>query len=132
MAWFVFLVSIFAAGGVAPTARSVSDPVFHFRITIDRSDSGFVARCDTGCTWTALSLSCDARCRPLIDANGVYLSPVASPRQAPFAFRFEATANGWKAESVRGTAWLALSYGCGPDNCAAWIDEFGVHGGAPR
>jgi hypothetical protein len=132
MRWLLLLLATAGFGQPRSPSPPAPAPLAHFRLSIERSDSGFRARCITGCTWTALSASCHAGCKALIDANGVYLNPATQPAPSPFAFRLEPTATGWKAESVRGTAWLGLSYSCGSPGCAAWVDEFGVRGKLPE
>ena len=104
----------------------------HFRLVVERSDSGFVARCEAGCTWKEIAFRCAADCQVLIDANGVALNPKAKLAPSPFAFHLQPTLDGWTAKSVTGTAWITLSYGCATFVCRARVNEFGVSGLGPR
>ena len=126
----VFLAGI-AFQPTAPSAPAPQAPLAHFRIVLERTGSGIVAHCETGCNWKELSFQCAADCGMPIDANGVGQNPESRPG-SPFAFRLRPTSEGWSAESVRGTAWVSLSLGCAVGACRARVDEFGVRGLGPR
>lgn len=121
---------VFLAGiaGSSPSAPVSQAPQGHFRLVLERSDSGFTAHCEAGCSWKELTFRCVADCHALIDANGVALNPESRATTSPFAFRLHPTVDGWAAESVAGTAWISLSYGCGTVACRARVTEFGVSG----
>jgi hypothetical protein len=127
----VFLAGI-AFQPTAPSSPVSQAPLAHFRIVLERTSSGTVAQCETGCNWKELSFQCAADCRMPIDANGVGGNPEGRPSASPFAFRLRPTSEGWSAESVRGTAWVSLSLGCVMGSCRAQVDEFGVRGLGPR
>src|SRR5262245_30338098 len=58
----------------------------HFRIVLTRSDGGWSARCDTGCAWHELSVSCPSECLVLIDTYGVSTNATSARGSVSFAF----------------------------------------------
>jgi hypothetical protein len=128
MAKHLMFLTILAAGSSSLTPTEVQPGLAHFRIVWERSDSGFRAECAAGCLWKKLTFKCASGCRALIDANGLNPDSLATIQPSPFAFRMEPTLDGWHAESLRGTAWRALSYGCRSFSCRALMDEHGVSG----
>jgi hypothetical protein len=103
-----------------------AEPVARFQLTLERTANGWAAQCDTGCAWAELSVSCDNRCRVLIDASGVTAPFSGSQTEAAFGFVVSRTGKGWQAESLAGTAWTKVGWGCLTGRCRARIDEVGV------
>ena len=122
------LLTIVAAGASSSRRIEIQPPLAHFRIVWERSDAGFRAQCSDGCLWKELTFACRADCRPLVDATGLNADSLAKAQPSGFAFRIQPTFDGLRAESLRGTAWQALSYGCRALPCRARMDEHGVYG----
>ncbi len=113
-----------AVGSLAAAAPQPS--VAPFRITLERSATGWQAQCDTGCSWTTLAVTCPGDCRVLIDASGVAVNPKGDKTSSAFGFVVSRSQNGWHAASITGTAWTSLGWSCGAPACGARIDEAGV------
>ena len=122
------LLTILAAGASSSRRTEIQPPLAHFRIVWERSDSGLRAECSDGCLWKELTFACPTDCQPLVDANGLNSDSLAKAQPSAFAFRIQRTFDGLRAESLRGTAWQALSYGCRGLPCRARMDEHGVYG----
>lgn len=99
-----------------------------FQLMLERTATGWSARCDSGCSWTKLSASCLLRCHVTIDNNGVTLGTRKVAETATFSFVLTRTASGWSAVSQKGMAWRALTLDCGPRVCQAILNGFGVWG----
>ena len=128
MTKLLVLFTLVAAGATASHRTEIQPPLAHFRIVWERSDSGLWAQCSDGCLWKELTFACRAGCQPLIDANGLNSDSMAKAQPSAFAFRVHPTLDGLRAESVRRTAWQALSYGCRSLPCRARMDERGIYG----
>ena len=112
-------------------ASRPAQPVERFQLSLERTAKGWVAQCDTGCDWTALSVSCANDCRVLIDAAGVTANVTARETEAAFGFVLSRADKGWQAESVAGTAWSKVSWDCLTGRCRVRLDERGVSGLPP-
>jgi hypothetical protein len=113
-----------AVGSLAAAAPQPS--VAPFRLTLERSATGWQAQCDAGCHWTTLAVTCPGDCRVLIDASGVAVNPTGEKTSSAFGFVVSRSQNGWRATSITGTAWSSVEWHCGPPTCGARIDEAGV------
>ncbi len=105
-----------------------------FSLILERDGTAWSATCESGCAWGAV-----ASRRPrifgtsiVIDSYGV-AGLLGSPHDsAVFAFKVSADGdNGWKAEGLKGTAWIKLTYGCENSPCRARVTERGVEGVRP-
>ena len=117
-----FLTAITAAAPTGPT---------HFSLTLVRDGSTWTATCEAGCAWKALGAH-----KPrllgssiVVDNTGVQLWGAPHDSTVTFAFRVSADgATGWRATSLGGTAWTALTFQCQRMPCRARITEAGVQG----
>ena len=107
-------------------ASRPSQPVERFQLSLERTAKGWVAQCDTGCDWTELSVACAGDCRVLIDAAGVIANAGNRQTDAAFGFVISRAEKGWQAESVVGTAWSRVGWGCLSGRCRVRINESGV------
>lgn len=117
-----------AGGSTAVPGNPRLPGAAHFRIVLESSPTGFTARCDTGCFWRTLTYNCGSNCLAVLDVHGVRGGPATARPDAAFGFRIQGTASGWTAESLGGTFWNTLSYGCWSSRCRARVDEHGVTG----
>jgi len=113
--------------GVA-SAPSLSDRA-QFSMVVTTTETGWAARCDSGCHWTRLSAVCAIACRAIVDASGLNAAQTERRDSSAFAFELTRTARGMQAISRSGTAWKTVSWQCDSDPCTARLDFFGV--GAP-
>src|SRR5512144_2324952 len=86
-------------------------PVRHFAIVLERSATGWSARCETGCSWTEVSETC-VGCDIRLDATGISRGYPARPGTQGFEFIVSGERQGWSARAVRGVTWVDLSWGC--------------------
>ena|SRR6186997_1409929 len=119
----------FAGAGPGPSVPATAAGA-RFEILLTPTSTGYDARCQSGCHWQTLSFTCAADCHAVIDANGVYPEATATQGDAAFAFRFYRLPNGWRMESLGGTGWETLGWGCGTFSCTARVTERGVSGPA--
>lgn len=117
----VFVVVVLTAA--VPTGSPAT-----FEITLERSGEGWNAYCASGCEWTDLAVTCQNDCRVLIDANGVTINPEEPATARSFGFVVSGSGRNWQAESVTGTAWTKVGWGCRPFSCRVRLDEAGVGG----
>ncbi len=98
----------------------------HFRLVLQQAGDTYLASCEEGCSWSALSASLAEGGSLLITNQGVFMGDT-QPDEAPtFAFRVRRTATGWTAEPASGTAWQALGWSCDPASCRVTLTEHGV------
>jgi hypothetical protein len=104
-----------------------SDTVAPFTMTLSRSGDVWAATCDSGCAWITAEVTCPDTCRVLIDASGVSPDVQEAKTRARFGFVVSRDKKSWQAESLAGTAWAKIGWGCGAaDPCRARITEVGV------
>lgn len=115
----VFGVIVLA--GAAPVRTPAT-----FEIILERSGQGWNAHCASGCAWAELAVTCQNSCSVLIDANGVTLNPEQPNTSRNFGFVVSGSGRDWHAESVTGTKWIKLGWGCPPTSCRVRLDEAGV------
>lgn len=110
---------------MAPSApQAVAPQTDNFSIVVDYSPTGWSARCETGCEWTA-SFGCVTTCNARVDARGIVtLANDRAPEK--FSFILERTTDGVGATSQFGTAWTSLSWGCANKPCRARVSNTGV------
>lgn len=127
----LILAAALALVGPLPASETpVPANAAHFEMVLTPTANGYAADCLTGCRWQSLSFECDNDCVAVIDANGVSLPATEKQGEAEFAFRFHRLPNGWQMESLGGTGWQTLGWGCGTGSCAARVTERGVSGPA--
>lgn len=124
-------MTVIALGAMLMSAGILSPPVppaepASFRIALERTSTGWVARCDSGCAWSAVSYTCRSSCAIVIDEFGVRGVPGKPSEGAAFSFRLEPEPKGWRATEAAGTAWREHAKGCASLPCRAVIDEKGV------
>lgn len=117
----VTVLGVMVLSGAAPT-----EPAEIFEITLERSGNDWKAECASGCTWTELAVACPTDCQVLIDANGVTVNPDRPFTVRTFGFVVSGSGRNWQAESVTGTLWTKLGWGCSPFSCRARLTEAGV------
>ena len=122
----------FAAGVVAlmgchapSTNRVASVPERHFSLVVEHSPSGWAARCNEGCRWKEVKMSCGG-CDVRLDVAGISRVDAAQEKVAGFEFVVSRTIEGITARSVAGVRWKSLSRKCDQGTCTARIDETGV------
>lgn len=120
------VLAMLVALPAAASTRSAS-----FELVLVRDGSAWSATCQAGCSWQTVE-SRRSRLlgtRVVIDSDGI--SSVTTPQDTSATFAFRVTADGptgWKATSLRGTAWTALTFKCAASPCRARITEAGVEG----
>jgi hypothetical protein len=123
----VFLAT--ACHKAPPAVVSAPVPTDHFAVILEHSATGWAARCEAGCQWTAVSMSC-ARCDVRLDASGIARAYPSAPAPTGFAFVLSSAGGGVTARGIQGVRWRSLSWSCGAAVCRARVDESGV-GGIP-
>jgi hypothetical protein len=119
-----FLAGIALVIGAGQTQTTRQAPA-SFNLVLESTPTGWAARCDSGCHWTTIALTCARSCDATIDANGV--GPRAARFASPsFAFKVERTGREVRAIARTGTAWQALTWTCFLDPCRARLDASGV------
>jgi hypothetical protein len=107
----------------APPAKQV--PADRFSVVLDYTATGWSAKCETGCSYTA-SFSCATACGARVDGRGIVTLAEGRPYDSLFAFIVERTSDGVRAQSRIGTAWASLSWGCASQTCRARVTDSGV------
>ena len=102
-------------------------PIARFQVVLERAGNGWRAHCDSGCTWIDLSIGCATDCHAFVDANGVAVDVAIPETKASFGFVIGRADDGWQAESVVGTSWTRVEWGCGRISCRARLDQDGVY-----
>ncbi|MEO5798916.1 MAG: hypothetical protein ABIZ70_09140 [Gemmatimonadales bacterium] len=115
-------------GVVALVAARPARPINRFSVTLERTSRGWKAQCDSGCSWTELSVSCPENCRTQIDADGVAGSVKEGKTESAFGMVISRTAKGWQAEGIVGTDWKKVRWTCAI-SCKVKLDGSGVEVG---
>jgi hypothetical protein len=121
------LIGIILIGchGAAPT-RAAAVPERHFSVVVQHSpSSGWAARCEEGCRWKEVKMSCGG-CDVRLDVAGISRVDAAQDKVGGFEFIVSRTIEGIAARSVSGVRWKSLSSKCEQGACTARIDESGV------
>jgi hypothetical protein len=121
--WIVPAVLVAALTAEAPPQRD------SFSLVLVRDGTAWNATCESGCDWTAIGSQ-----RPrlfgtsvVIDNHGLQGWLTRPDTTAAFVFRVTADGqNGWKATSLKGTAWKTLGFNCAERPCRARITDTGV------
>ena len=121
----ITLLAVALTGGCHRTPAVAAAPLHHFVIVLERSATGWSARCETGCAWTEVSQTC-ASCDIRLDATGISRGDSARAGTEGFEFIVSGEREGWSARAVRGVTWVSLSWGCTTGSCRARVDETGV------
>jgi hypothetical protein len=124
----VFLAGLTLVMGCASVlgGQGREQSVASFSMILESADAGWSARCDSGCHWREVTLSCEGQCSAIVDAYGVGSPLARRSEDTPFAFRIEHMPNGVRAHSLGGTAWMTLSWTCVSSPCRARINENGM------
>ncbi|MES2307007.1 MAG: hypothetical protein V4558_16010 [Gemmatimonadota bacterium] len=122
------LLLVAVVGLAAVSLMAARQPLPHdgFQVSVERTSSGWRARCGAGCSWKELSSVCPGDCRTLIDANGVVSNVKEEKTDAAFGFVITRTRKGWQAESIAGTSWKQVGWSCSVASCRASLDAAGV------
>jgi hypothetical protein len=109
-----------------PEVASVPAPApGHFALVVERSTTGWAAKCEVGCGWTDVAMRC-ADCAVQLDATGIgRVQAINSPANG-FVVLLSGKDGGWQAQGLAGTAWQSLSWTCSVSPCRARVDETGV------
>ena len=110
----------------APTAPPPE--LVPFSIVLESTETGWAARCDSGCQWERLSFTCAGACAAVVDARGVRTVEAPLEERAAFRFRVERTGRAIRATAAEGTVWTLLTWSCDSGTCRARVDEQGVSG----
>jgi hypothetical protein len=119
------LLAVVVMTGCHRVPEVATAPVHHFAIVLERSATGWSARCETGCAWTEVTETC-AGCDIRLDATGISRAYPARPGAEGFEFVVSGERQGWSARAVRGVTWVTLSWTCTTATCRARVDETGV------
>ena len=114
-----------AASSPAKAPHPQQVPPDRFSVVLDYSATGWTAKCETGCFYTA-SFNCATACSARVDGRGVVTLAEGRPDDLLFAFIVERTSDGVRAQSKLGTAWTSLSWGCNSQPCRARVTDTGV------
>ena len=120
------ILPVLVALTAAVPARSES-----FALVLVREGSAWSATCEAGCAWQTVE---SRRSRlfgtsVVINSRGISASTTPQDTAATFAFRVTADGpTGWRATSLKGTAWTALTFNCAESPCRARVTEAGVEG----
>jgi hypothetical protein len=118
MTLFALLVSL-----LLPSPSSA--PLAGFDLRLEREGLEWRVSCASGCAFSRATISCARDCEVIISSRGVQTKRDDDLATTAFAFVVTPQRDGWKAESLHGTAWRELSAHCAP-GCATRIDETGV------
>src|SRR6476660_884459 len=85
-----FLAGVVLVIGTSHVTTPTAQAPVGFSLVLESTATGWAARCDSGCHWTHLTMSCAPSRYATTDANGVgpRAARSASP---PFAFNVERT-----------------------------------------
>ena len=119
------LLTVVLTAGCHRAPAIVAAPVHHFAIVVERTATGWSARCETGCAWTEVTETC-VGCDIRLDAAGISRGYPARAGIGGFEFIVSSERDGWRARAVRGVTWVTLSWGCTSASCRARVDETGV------
>jgi hypothetical protein len=119
------LLAVALAAGCHRAPAVGTAPVHHFAIVLERSATGWSARCETGCAWTEVTETCEG-CDIRVDATGISRGYPARPGTEGFEFVVSGERQGWSARAVRGVTWVTLSWTCPTATCRARVDETGI------
>ena len=126
----VTLLAVVLTAGCHRAPAVAAAPV-HFSIVLERSATGWSARCETGCAWTEVSETCTG-CDIRLDATGISRGYPARAGTRGFEFVIAQEREGWRARAIRGVTWVTLSWGCTTPSCRARVDETGVSQATPQ
>ena len=100
-------------------------PLASFDLRLEREGQEWRVSCASGCAYSSATVSCAGPCEVIISSRGVQTRRDEALASTDFAFIVTPQADGWKAESLHGTAWRELSANCSR-GCQTRISETGV------
>ena len=109
----------------APKSAEVDNG--NFALVLERSSSGWAARCEFGCRWKEVKMTCE-NCSVRLDVAGISAPDIVHEVVTGFAFVVSNTDSGWQARGLSGVTWKELAWGCEGGSCRARIDQAGVGG----
>lgn len=105
-----------------------------FSLILERDGTAWSATCESGCIWQSFGSQRPRSFGTSIVIDSYGLAGLLGPRNDDASFEFKVSADGnygWKAEGLKGTAWIKLTYGCEDSPCRARVTERGVEGIRP-
>lgn len=126
-AMVAIVVGLLAGGHQSST---VQGPLAAFSVVVETTSTGWLARCDSGCTWREVSFACATACDAILGSTGLFSTATLPPRPTSFLFVLTRTRTGICAEARQGTLWSRLSWSCGAatNSCRVAVDASGVRG----
>lgn len=100
-------------------------PLASFDLRLEREGQEWRVTCARGCAYSLATVTCANHCAVIISSRGVQTKRDDELASTEFAFIVTPQENGWKAESLHGTAWRELGATCTP-SCRTRINDTGV------
>ena len=123
---FALMGVVLVAGCHNSTRTAVSAiPERHFSLILEHSPSGWAARCEAGCRWKEVAMTCNG-CTVRLDVAGIYQLQAPHNESDGFEFTVSRTRDGLAAQAVAGARWKTLTWNCAQGACRARIDDAGV------
>jgi len=107
------------------STAAIAVPESHFSLVLEHSSSGWAARCETGCRWKEVTMTCGG-CTVRLDVAGISELRAMHTKADGFEFTVSRTSDGLKADAITGARWKSLAWNCEEGTCRARIDETGV------
>ena len=125
-------IGLLVVGGllaIGPPRQSLAQQESGFSLVLEKSATGWSARCTSGCRWTHLAFNYPVHAAR-ISIAGVSADDSPDPDTVGFAFTVHSTPTGWTVVAIRGTAWRTASWRCPTAErvCRARITDAGVGG----
>ena len=114
---------------IGATHQSLAQQDSAFSLMLEKSATGWSARCISGCAWTHLAFNYP-RHAARISFSGVSANDSPDPDTVGFAFTVQSTPTGWMVTALRGTTWQTASWQCPTSEqvCRARITDARVGG----
>ena len=100
-----------------------------FLILVQTGKDNVTLTCTEGCAFKQISFSLKEGQKQEIDAYGMKSSgnAVSHMNGLPyFSFTMQRNGNGLAFEGLTGTAWTKLTFGCQPQGCNQYVDQYGM------
>jgi hypothetical protein len=110
------------------STAAIAVPESHFSLLLEHSSSGWAARCEAGCRWNEVTMTCSG-CTVRLDVAGISEVRATHIKADGFEFTVSRTSDGLAADAITGARWKSLTWNCEEGTCRARIDETGVSRG---
>ena len=117
MTLFALVLSLWL---LSPTPSPLAAPVAEaatFEMRIERDGATWRVACYEGCSFISASVGCSGECEVIVSSRGVQTRRDDALAETDFAFVLTPIENGWRAASLHGTSWDAVSATCGSRPC---------------